>query len=292
MGVLTWTVSRLPISWVKAVSRSQFMGPRQKKVFNRLADLFRSGDQTIANGVGKGLRFNAGGTCAGYVLGTNDPEVQKALAGLVKPGDVFYDVGANVGFLSVLAGRLIGPSGRIVAFEPFPNNVKCLTHNLEINEFKNSEVHAVAVGERDGTAGFMVTEESGLGKLAGYERDHDVIQDKIDVPIRTLDGLHEEKKFPPPTVIKIDVEGAEVEVLNGARHTIADAKPLLFIEIHDTNKRVAETLDDMNYVYRSLGPIPLLLEAAPLSMLLAAHNDDPKGRALIEDICRHSREIR
>jgi FkbM family methyltransferase len=289
MGMLAWMVTRLPLSWIKRVSRMQFLGPRCHRAINRLADVFRSGDQTIASGVGKGLRFNAAGTCAGYVLGTNDPEVQKALAGLVRPGSVFYDIGANVGFLSTLAARLAGPEGRVVAFEPVPENVKWLTHNLNINGFVNSQTHTVALGDRDGTAGFLVLDESGLGKLSDYGKSHDPVRGNIEVPIRRLDGFRAEAKLPPPNVIKIDVEGAEVEVLRGATATIAEARPLLFIEMHGTNQPLVEALESIHYRGRVLGPKPSIQDAYWLSMVLAAHEDDAEGLVRIEEIGRSAR---
>lgn len=85
-------------------------------------------DTTISHGIGAGLLFNSSGAFPSRALGTVETEVQDALAELLRPGDVFYDVGANVGYFTIIAARLVGPEGRVVAVEPQPEAVKRLQH--------------------------------------------------------------------------------------------------------------------------------------------------------------------
>jgi FkbM family methyltransferase len=205
---------------------------------------------------------------------------------------VFYDVGANVGFVSALAARCAGPGGRVVAFEPLPANMRWLRHNLGLNRFSNAEAHDVALGDRDGVAEFIVAEESGLGKLSGYEKSHEAIAGRIEVRVRRLDDYRGAAGLPAPSVIKVDVEGAEAEVLRGASATIAACRPVLMVELHDTNAAVAEVLGSLSYLGRALGPVPGILEAGPAAIVLAAHGDDAAGLARIAAICGASRAIR
>src|SRR6185436_8641628 len=117
MGLFTRTVGRLPHSWITAVARLQWRHPYMKRTIGWAAARFRNQEGQIQQGEGRGLKFNAAGANAGYLLGTSEPSVQSALAALILPKMTVYDVGANVGFFSVIAARLVGSHGHVVAFE-------------------------------------------------------------------------------------------------------------------------------------------------------------------------------
>src|SRR5712691_602322 len=125
----------MPISIIEWVSRTGARFPWLKRRLNWYRDTLRNQEETIQRGAGKGLRFNAGPSNIGFILGNADPDVQNALQTLVHPGDVIYDVGANVGFFTVIAARLTGPSGRVVAFEPIDENRHVLEANARSNGF-------------------------------------------------------------------------------------------------------------------------------------------------------------
>src|SRR5438132_1248238 len=127
----------LPRCLVEAGSRMQWRYPRFKWVFKVLANQMRWQDGTIPHGVGRGLRFNPGSANAGYLLGTSEPAMQKALLRILRPGMYVYDVGANVGFITVLAAKLVGSAGRVVAFEPVATNAEQIEHNVRLNAFAN-----------------------------------------------------------------------------------------------------------------------------------------------------------
>ena len=86
------------------------------------------------------------------VRGTLEPPVQEALRRLIAPGAVFYDVGANVGFFTILGARLVGPAGRVVAFEPVPACARAVGRNIELNGFAHAEIREAAVGAAGGRA--------------------------------------------------------------------------------------------------------------------------------------------
>ncbi|MEY2517755.1 MAG: hypothetical protein QOJ89_5113, partial [bacterium] len=92
--------------------------------------------------------------------GTLEPPVQEALRRLLAPGDVYYDIGANVGFFTLVGARLVGPAGRVVAFEPVPWCARAVAHNIEINGFEHAEIRAEAVGAEDGSARLLVVGEA------------------------------------------------------------------------------------------------------------------------------------
>jgi len=188
------------------------------------------------------------------VRGTLEPPVQEALRRLLAPGDVFYDIGANVGFFTLLGARLVGPEGRVVAFEPVPWCARAVGNNIELNEFGHAQIRAEAVGDADGAARLLVVGEASWSHLESTGRHADV-RDEIDVAVVALDSLVGAGTIPPPDVLKIDTEGAELQAIEGARATIARHRPAIVCELHDTNEAFVALMDELGYVTTNLdGP--------------------------------------
>ena len=248
----------LPVPVVKAVSRAQWRHPLVKRCFDWCAGLLRNQDGIIQHGVGKGLLFNVGSAHAGYLLGTSEPAVQSALKTLVRPGAVVYDIGSNVGFLAMIAARLVGPSGRVLAFEPLPENFERLKHNAGLNHFDNIQAFNLALADYDGAASFLTSRECTWGKLASVQGTVGAESGRREVNVACLDSIAERERLPAPDLIKIDVEGAEVEVLEGAKMTIQKSRPILMIELHGTNLAIANKLKNMDYCPVVLGGSKLI----------------------------------
>lgn len=149
-------------------------------------------------------------------------EIERRLA----PGGVFVDIGASEGDYALIAARIVGPRGRVHAFEPDPGNVETIRGNLALNGFGHVTLHAAALSDRDGSAALYRSSVSGWHSLLpGLEhRDNDVIA----VPVARLDSLGLERI----DMIKIDVEGAEAAVLDGARDSIARHRPVILLDTH------------------------------------------------------------
>jgi FkbM family methyltransferase len=180
------------------------------------------------------------------VRGTLEPPVQEALRRLLAPGDVFYDIGANVGFFTLLGARLVGPSGRVVAFEPVPWCARAVGRNIELNGFGHAQIRAQAVGGADGSARLLVVGEASWSHLESTGRHADV-REEIDVAVVALDSLVAAGTIPPPDVLKIDTEGAELQAIEGARETIARHRPAIVCELHDTNAAFVALMDELGY---------------------------------------------
>ena len=172
-----------------------------------------------------------------------EPDVEAAFLSLIRPGHTVFDVGANIGWFSLLAARRAGPGGRVVAFEPVAANVAYLEANARTNGLRNIVTVPAAVADHDGTAAFELA-SSLQGKLSDGGQ--------ASVPVVTLDSWLAAHDGWPPHVVKIDVEGAEERVLRGMRDILPTARPSLIIELHGTNSVVADLLDDVGYRHSPL----------------------------------------
>jgi FkbM family methyltransferase len=191
------------------------------------------------------------------VRGTLEPPVQEALRRLLAPGDVFYDVGANVGFFTLLGARLVGPEGRVVAFEPVPACARAVARNIALNDFAHAEIREEAVGAASGRAPLLVVGEASWSHLASTGRHADV-RAEIEVAVASIDALVDAGEIPPPDVLKIDTEGAELQAIAGMRATIERHRPAIVCELHDTNAEYLAVMDELDYTTTNLdGPAPV-----------------------------------
>src|SRR5262249_48899569 len=148
----------------------------------------RCRDSVIQRGAGKGLRFNCGHGSVSFVFGTHEPEVQRGFELLVRPGMTFYDVGANVGFYCVIVGRLAGPDGRVVAFEPVADNARWIEYNAALNGFAHVETRREALGNDDGESRFLISADTQLGKLATAGAPPPHSAGEVKVRLRCIDS--------------------------------------------------------------------------------------------------------
>jgi FkbM family methyltransferase len=146
-----------------------------------------------------------------YLTGQRDPELQAFIAGRLKPGQVFVDVGANIGVYSVFASRLVGPTGRILAIEANPGTHSYLADNVEKNGLTNVTTLNCAVGDADGELRISADRRN-----AGATHVATGDEDGATVPVRRLDDLLREQDIDRVHYMKIDVEGYELPVLRGA----------------------------------------------------------------------------
>ncbi len=248
MRILVKFASLLPRSWIRTISNARWRWPWLRRALDLAANQFRNQDGVIQSGVGQGLKFNTGRSNAGYLLGTTEPAIQNVLKTHLQPGMTFWDAGANVGFFSVLAARLVGPEGHVVCFEPLPSNADQIAYNARLNGFDHLIVRREALGRADGQTAFLVTPDPTMGMLAnsGFRKPDQATVEEIPITVRSLDRLANEG-LPRPDVIKLDVEGVEGEVLAGGSRLLRDLRPILLIELHGTNADVAAELEALDY---------------------------------------------
>lgn len=190
------------------------------------------GLRRVATGPGAGLWIATRHADPAIGCGTYEPNVQDAIMEDLHAGDVFYDIGANIGIFSLVAARRVGPSGRVHAFEPVKRNILALRHAIGRNQFNNIELSGVAVSSCSGVTRLNVARHIGGATLHGYGVPPD-LSHQVPVTTIAIDDKIASCSWRPPTLVKIDVEGAELAVLQGMAATMTQHRPHLLIEIDD-----------------------------------------------------------
>jgi FkbM family methyltransferase len=187
-----------------------------------------------------------------YLRGEPEIATPKALAEFLRPGMVFYDLGANIGFFSLLAARLVGAGGGVFSFEPDAQVASRLRRNIELNGYSNITVIEAGVWSASEDVRFVPSDptspEGGTGKfLAGEDQT-------VGTPTRCIALDDFIQSACAPDAIKFDVEGAELEALRGAKKLFQTQRPWIVCEIHsEENDRMArEFLGCVGYDVQSL----------------------------------------
>ncbi len=170
-----------------------------------------------------------------YVCGSFEPNEFAFLDRILKPGMVFVDVGANDGYYSLFAARRVDPDGRVVSVEPSSRERGHLERNLARNGLDNVAIVPSALGASAGVADLHLAhgEHAGHNTLGGFAHDDVVPESHERVSIETLDAVTSRLGLPRVDFIKIDVEGAEANVIAGANTVLTSMRPLLMLEVSD-----------------------------------------------------------
>ncbi len=213
---------------ISACGRVPFLGP----TLRRLAGHYQEGSiTTVRNGHLKGYRWKRSHRYVnGYWLGIYELAIQECLVRELTPGGVFYDVGANAGFFTLLGSKCVGPEGRVFAFEPLPENIRSIRAQVELNHVANCTIVEAAVSDHEGSVEFSSGRDTSTAHIGGM-RDDVGHADLLSVEAVTLD--HFSGEMPPPDFVKMDIEGAELLALRGAIRLLSqDRPPKMLIEFH------------------------------------------------------------
>jgi FkbM family methyltransferase len=210
----------------------------------------------ILSGPCRGMRWVVGANIHGCWLGTYEDAKQKIVQKYVRPGMVIYDIGANAGYYSLLFSRLVGPTGKVFAFEPLPGNLEFLRRHIEINRLSNVTVIPAAVSAEDGVGHFQVRAHNSMGALSDSKDD-------LQVQTRSLDQFL--KDHPRPDLIKMDIEGGESDALRGSRNLLQINKTTWFIAIHGAEafRQCCEILGEAHLEPKPFEGSSLKREATP-----------------------------
>jgi FkbM family methyltransferase len=200
-----------------------------------------------------------------YVGGCYEPNEFAFLAETLEPGMTFVDIGANDGWYTLFAARRVGSAGSVLAFEPSAREYARLLDNLQLNRLANVRPHAIALAAEPSTGTLRIGdfEHAGQNTLGQFIYDgvHCAALEKI--PLERLDDVLEREGGAAPDVIKMDVEGAEFAVLQGARRLLEARRPLLLLELSDAALRqqgssaaeVLTLLRGLGYVIFTFSPV-------------------------------------
>lgn len=198
----------------------------------------------------RGARWVTGSSFHAYWLGTFETRKRLLFERTIEPGQVVFDIGANVGYYTLLASSLVREQGKVYAFEPLPENLSYLRQHLVLNHIHNVEVIDAAVADMPGTASFDPSPNRSMGHITAHGA--------LRVPVVSLDDLIANEHLPHPDCLKIDVEGAEVRVLQGALG-ILRRHPKIFLATHGNtlHNECIELLERMQYSIRILEHDPV-----------------------------------
>lgn len=191
-----------------------------------------------------------------YYRGMYEGTQTSMLNMLLKPGDNFIDIGANVGLYSVVAGHCVGSGGRVLAIEPQEHLAGLVRENAELNGLDNVTVCQLALGAESGMGFIHQTSPSNDGAATLRPNDGEtVFGESRQVTITTLDELLDKHEIKSVAGMKIDVEGAELEALKGFTAVLRSDPPrFIFVEcIDDYLQRFGGSTDELLDFLRSLG---------------------------------------
>jgi FkbM family methyltransferase len=224
-GLFRWYLSRFPLRDGKAF------------LYGRLHAGLQPGERFAVVRLDKGFRMK---------LDLADPEQRKVyfyghyheryeadlVQRLLSGDDVFWDVGANVGYFTLVAATALNHRGQIVAFEPGRNAFARLTENLALNPYRNIQTFAVAVSDREGEAVLHLAGDIADSSASLYPAPRAQSGQEVCRTV-ALDHVLDSQGLRPPDLIKLDAEGAELAVLHGARGLLADSPPLWLMEMEE-----------------------------------------------------------
>ena len=170
----------------------------------------------------------------GIVRGSYEKRERQFVEDLLRPGMTVLDIGAHHGLYTLLASRRVGPQGQVVAFEPSARERNNLLQHLRLNRCRNVHVEAVALGSKCGTGELFVVQgiETGCNSLRPPDVSEPTV--KASVSVETLDGCVKRLGIAEVDFVKIDAEGAELEVFKGGTELLKRApRPIMLVEVQD-----------------------------------------------------------
>lgn len=234
--------------WVRS---DRFLWPAARRVLRHAADSSDRRLVTTDHGLQLELRLKQYPDGSMY-FGVYEVRTVRLIHQLLRAGDIAVDVGGNLGYMTLHMARAVGIDGLVITFEPLPENVQRLRRHLDLNQASNVRVVQAAVGEQAGELPLYNPADQGTETHArGSLRPRDDADETCTVPMVTLD----EEVDRPVRLIKIDVEGAEVGVLAGAKETIRRFRPHIIAE-HNAERLGAfgHTLSDLAARIRDVAP--------------------------------------
>jgi FkbM family methyltransferase len=229
----------VPVSWRRAIIGRPDNPSRVATLVHNLLNRVAPAESKVfaCQGALEGYRMSIDwNRFRSFVYGTWEPEVIQAVTATVKEGMTVVDIGAHIGYYSLLFAKCVGPAGRVFSFEPVPENFALLRKNIQLNELNQVQTFPQAIFSGKKEISIAVPDESPNSGDGSVVHNHGARQ--YLVPAITLDSFCVPSGV-RPDILKMDVEGAEYDVLIGAQETISRCRPKLLIELHHFDGNVA-----------------------------------------------------
>lgn len=218
-------------SLLRNMGLTKFLGPLVDRLQHRkTVDIQVSESQSCVIVNGARLFYTAEDLMRAAQKYKDDGHILNSVLERLRPSDVFWDVGANLGFYTILLARHLS-SGSVIAFEPEPRCLGMLASNIALNDLKNVQVMPVALADKEGEMGMTSGEDD---VLSGTSRLADTAATAtVSIPVITGDLVRARNKLPVPQAVKIDVEGWEEEVISGLKNTLQEPQcHTILFEVH------------------------------------------------------------
>lgn len=223
-----------------------------KTLYYKLLNAFTFGKGVKRKVNGFTLRFPA--RWSRYYPADYEKENYDFLKSFVKPGMQVVDIGAHIGLFSAVSSQLVGAAGKVISFEPTPGTYKILSETLRLSGCQNVNAVQAAVSEKPGKATFYISNVEGCNSNSLVNNKDNEELNKFDVELVTIDSLVTKYGI-KPNLIKIDAEGAELDVLKGGVQLMAASKPALILGLHpsfiqkkgDSLEQIWDFLQQMKY---------------------------------------------
>ncbi len=176
---------------------------------------------------------------------------------ILKEGDVFVDIGTNIGLFSLIASKIVGDEGKVLCFEPAPLTFSRLKENISLNDFKNVDIRNIGLSDSKGELTFYVSNNGHDAWNSFAPSQDNKLESSIQVPVSTLDMELKDIDSTKIKLVKIDVEGWEKFVLYGGKDFLVNYSPIVMVEFTEENtfnagypvNEIYDIMQDFGYVW-------------------------------------------
>ncbi len=210
-----------------------------------------------------------------FWYGYYEKSLGDVLKNIIKPGDVFLDIGANIGYFSLLIANNV-PTAKVISFEPVREIFESLKGNIAINNIKNVTAFNAAIGELKEEKELFISGLDNLG-MSSFQQPENFSGKKETVQVLTIDEWFERAGLAKIDVVKLDVEGSELPALKGMKEILQNFKPIVIVEINpETLSMFGLAPDDIyNYLSKFNFDSFLIAETGKLKKLEAGNINEP-----------------